>query len=163
MAKRNALFKRASELLKKDGLSTDDAIQVAYQALVESRRSNGRKKKGNPGGQPGTPPVMIVENNCLGELPDCSGESNNPFRRIDGTCNNLGGSRSKRELRRSGGGRRGGGNITRLRMNASCYCLFDRLYYHSKLNILSSTRFMVIKYQFCMPDTIHSKEKLQNP
>merc|ERR1719167_949387 len=67
------------------------------------------KKKGHPGGQQGTPPVMIVENNCLGELPDCSGESNNPFRRIDGTCNNLGGSRSKRELRRSGGGRRGGG------------------------------------------------------
>ena len=129
MAKRNALFKRASELLKKDGLSTDDAIQVAYQALVESRRSSGRKKKGNPGGQPGTPPVMIVENNCLGDLPDCTGESNNPFRRIDGTCNNLGGSRSKRELRRSGGGRRGGGNITWFRVtHQGGYCLFARLY-----------------------------------
>ena len=107
MAKRNALFKKASELLKKDGISQDEAIQVAYRALIESRRSGGKRKKGHPGGQSGTPPVTIVEDQCLGELPDCSGELNNPFRRIDGTCNNLGGSRSKREIRRSGG-RKGG-------------------------------------------------------
>ena len=109
MAKRNALFNRASELLKKDGISQDDAIKLAYQALVKSSRSSGRKKKGHPGGQKGTPPVTIVEDQCLGETPDCRGESNNPFRRIDGTCNNLGGSRNKREIRRSGG--RKGGNI----------------------------------------------------
>ena len=109
MAKRNALFKRASELLKKDGMSQDDAIKIAYQALIESRR--GRKKKGHPGGQPGTPPVTIVEDSCLGELPDCSGESSNPFRRIDGTCNNVGESRNKREIRKSGGRNRGG-NVT---------------------------------------------------
>jgi len=112
MAKRNALFKRAQELLENDGMSKDEAIDVAYKALVQARSNHRRSKKGHPGGQSGTPPVTIVEDACLGELPDCTGESSNPFRRIDGTCNNLGGSSNGREVRRRGGGngdRNGGG------------------------------------------------------
>ena len=108
MAKRNALFKRASELLQKEGMSKDKAIKVAYEALIATRRNHGRKKKGHAGGQPGTLPVTIVEDSCLGELPDCAGESNNPFRRIDGTCNNVGGASTEREVRR---GRGGGGKF----------------------------------------------------
>ena len=108
MAKRNALFKRATELLEKEGMTKDKAIEVAYEALINTRSDHQRKKMGHPGGQPGTPPVTIVEDSCLGELPDCTGESNNPFRRIDGTCNNVGGTSNGREVRRGGGG---GGKI----------------------------------------------------
>ena len=107
MAKRNALFKRAQELLENDGMSKDEAIDVAYEALVQ-RKSGRRKKKGHPGGQSGTPPVTIVEDACLGTLPDCTGESNNPFRRINGPCNNFGGSSNGREVRRGGGRGKGG-------------------------------------------------------
>ena len=73
MAKRNALFKRATELLEKEGLPKDKAIEVAYEALINTRSDHRRKKKGHPGGQPGTLPVTIVEDSCLGELPDCTG------------------------------------------------------------------------------------------
>ena len=115
MAKRNALFKRAAQLLEKDGLSREKAIEVAYEALIKTRSDHRRKKKGHAGGQPGTPPVTIVEDSCLGMLPDCTGESKNPFRRIDGTCNNLGGDSNEREVR-SAGGRGGGGKIARLQL-----------------------------------------------
>ena len=108
MSKRNALYRKAKQLLEKDGISENKATEVAYDSLIEVRRGD-RKKHGHPGGQPDVPPVAIVEDICLGSLPDCTGESINPFRRIDGTCNNVGGNTKERlELRR--GGRGGGGS-----------------------------------------------------
>ena len=99
MAKRNALFKRIQKMLEDDGISSEAAKKKAYEALIETRSSRRRRRKGHAGGQPGTPPVTIVEDICLGDLPDCTGESRNPFRRIDGTCNNLGESFYERILR----------------------------------------------------------------
>ena len=68
----------------------------------------------HPGGQPHVPPVTVVEDICIGLLPDCTGELNNPFRRINGTCNNVAGStggKGRREVCARGGqrgGHRGG-------------------------------------------------------
>ena len=112
MGKRNALFRRAQELLEKEGFSKDEAIDMAYKSLIQTRRGPQHKKKGHAGGQSGsTHPVTIVEDVCLGSLPDCTGESNNPFRRINGTCNNLGESTSGREVRRRGGSGGGGNDL----------------------------------------------------
>ena len=116
MAKRNALFRKAQELLENDGFSQDEAINMAYKSLIEIRSGSQRKKGHHAGGQPGTPPVRVVEDVCLGALPDCTGESNNPFRRINGTCNNLGGSPSGRELRLKGGSRPGGTFVDRCKL-----------------------------------------------
>ena len=94
MSRRNSLFRRAKQLLEKDGIPAKMATETAYNSLREVGREQTRKY-GCPGSQPSVMPVLIVEELCNGSLPNCTGESNNPFRRINGTCNNLGGNTSE--------------------------------------------------------------------
>ena len=105
MSERNNLFKKAVEILRKDGFSLDDAITIGSKSLHEATQlsqpfgpkvrpvlpSSEEKLSRQPGGQSQyASTIPIIESICKGTPMDCTNESNNPFRRINGTCNNIG-------------------------------------------------------------------------
>ena len=99
MSNRNMLFNTLLKLLQEDGYSKMESVDIAYRSLVEKRQffpivgpqeeESGSKKQifRNPGGQY-IPAVVSI---CNGEPLKCTDEASNPFRRINGTCNNVGG------------------------------------------------------------------------
>ena len=108
MSERNGIFKKAVEILQNDGFSLDDAITIGRKSLYEATRSKPQfdpvigpvlpkvpfteqKLSRKPGGQSKyASTIPIIESICKGKPMDCTNESNNPFRRINGTCNNIG-------------------------------------------------------------------------
>jgi hypothetical protein len=104
MSNRNMLFNTMLKLLQEDGHSKEESVDLAYRSLMEERQflsvfgpkeEDSVSKKPifrNSGGQfRYTPTVPIVESICKGKPLICTDESSNPFRRINGTCNNVGG------------------------------------------------------------------------
>ena len=92
------------KLLQEDGYTKKESVDIAYRSLMEKRQffplvgpkeeDSGSNKAifRNSGGQfRYTSTVPIVESICKGETLDCTEEESSPFRRINGTCNNLGG------------------------------------------------------------------------
>ena len=108
MSERNGIFKKAVEILQNDGFSLGDAITIGRKSLYEATRSKPQldpvigpdlpkvpfteqKLSRKPGGQSKyASTIPIIESICKGKPMDCTNESNNPFRRINGTCNNVG-------------------------------------------------------------------------
>ena len=105
MSERNNLFKKAVEILRNDGFSLDDAIAISSKSLNEASRltrqfgpkvgpvlpSSEQRLSRQPGGQSQyASTIPIIESICKGKPMDCTNESDNPFRRINGTCNNIG-------------------------------------------------------------------------
>ena len=106
MSERNNLFQKAVEILQEDGFSLDDAITIASKSVQQATRlsrrfgpnvgpvlpSSEKKLSRQPGGQSQyASTIPIIESICKGTPMDCTNELSNPFRRINGTCNNIGG------------------------------------------------------------------------
>ena len=110
MSERNALFKKVVEILKNDGTPLDEAAKLAHESIVKTRQFLPLPGQGGPGKDTSNPvdsekvlfrkpggqsqyssTIPIVESICKGTPIDCRDELYNPFRRINGTCNNLGG------------------------------------------------------------------------
>ena len=102
MYKRNRIFQRIQEQLENSGYSKNDSVQIAYKSVTDTRRideilshsndNHGELVFKRPGGQNNAvAPIPILQNACSENEPSCTGESNNPFRKINGQCNNLGG------------------------------------------------------------------------
>ena len=108
MSNRNMLFNTLVQLLKEDGHSLNDSVNIAYSSLTEKRQfkpffgpqeevtgSKGQFFRTAGGQSRYTPTVPIIESICKGEPLNCANEKLNPFRRINGTCNNVGGTYAK--------------------------------------------------------------------
>ena len=93
MSKRNSLFRKAKQLLEKEGHPESKAIEIAYNSLIRARQDRSTTEFTGSGETPGSSPIAVVEDICLGTVLDalsCTEEEVNPFRKLDGRCNNVG-------------------------------------------------------------------------
>ena len=93
MSNRNSLFRKAKQILENEGHSEDKATAMAYNSLIQSREQDHIIKYTGSGETPGSSPIAIVEDMCLETLLgtlNCTEDEFNPFRRLNGMCNNVG-------------------------------------------------------------------------